>query len=577
MYKRVKNLSLRYKISVMTFLVALLPLLLFCIIITFMYGHAIEQRSRKHIDENIRFMSNQLERVFSDGILCTNYLTLTMNSIEENNDLRQVDKDNAIFSALNQTILIFDGIDSILFLDERELLYSTQVTLKNQKEEILESTYMQELIQIKNGKTVLFDLQEDCMQTAEGEPVVTMGKKIINIVSGESMGYLFININSNALERSIQNQISCYLLLDQQGNCVAGTRNEKLFEELYQDSQRDGKLPEEAVRYKGEKYLIREKELEDSGWSIVGITNLNEYNVSAGELIQTLLLSGAVTLILLIFLIIYLSKVLTKPLTKLIAGAEEVSRGNLDVRFHYKSEDEIGRMGSIFNYMSERIAELFLQAEQAGRKKREYELALIQEQVKPHFLYNTLDIIIMLIDMNKPREAARVTKKLADYYKKSLSSSEEIIILERELQMTEDYLQLQRMRYGDKFTYEIRSKGADLTVRIPKMTLQPLVENALYHGLKCKEGWGTIVIEVSRQEEFICLQVCDNGIGMTEESLEKMLALKEKAQEHFGVYSVNHRLMLYYGEAYSMQVESAYGIGTRITIRIPGQEQAEKE
>ena len=173
--------------------------------------------------------------------------------------------------------------------------------------------------------------------------------------------------------------------------------------------------------------------------------------------------------------------------------------------------------------------------------------------------------------MSKTREAQRVTKKLADYYKKSLSNSEEIVSFEKEIRIVEDYLELQMMRYENKFTYTVDIAEETLKIKIPKMTLQPLVENAIYHGLKYKEDWGNIAISSRIKEQYVEIFVSDNGIGMKEHTLQEMLLLRKKPIEHFGVYSVDHRLKLFYGEDYGIKVDSKYGDGTIITIIIPNE------
>lgn len=566
--EKMRNISLRYKIAWMILSIVLFLILLFGILLSVHYNRTVEQRSKKHIEESIQFMSKQINQVFSDGVLCTNYLTLSINSIEDELSSRQVDRDNQLLSILSQTILMFDGIDSILFVDRAEQLYATNMAYHHQKMQILSSSYMKELSQVNNGKTLLFDIKDTCMQTNDSKPLVTMGKKVVDIRSGVNLGYLFINIDGNTLEESIQNQISFYLLLDTEGNCVAGTQHENLLKALQEKCGQVSDLEKRAIRYQGEKYLVAQNLLEDCGWSVFGITNLNEYNVTTKEMAKVILFSGFVTVVLMILLIIILSNILTKPLVQLEQGAEKIAQGDMSIRFHFRTQDEIGKLGKIFNDMVVQIETLIQTAEEAGKKKREYELALIQEQVKPHFLYNTLDIIIILIDMGKPRDAHRATKKLADYYKNSLSSSEDVVSLEKEFQITEDYLDVQMIRYGDKFSYEIDAQDADTRFMLPKMTLQPLVENALYHGLKYQKGWGTIHISAKWTDNEMLLEVSDNGIGMRKEKLTELLQ-ENKPHKHFGIYSVDHRLKLYYGEGYYMEIQSEYEKGTQIFLHLP--------
>lgn len=567
MKKRFDDLSLKYKGTVAIFIVALIPLVVLGICIVMVYSNVIEERSRLHINENIQIMSSRIDRVFADVSLCTNHILLNMNQIE-NEDIKQdIIKDNRINNLLNQSLLIFDGIESIVYVTPEEKVYSTNIELLTSKqEEILNSSYKEQLLDA-NGKTRLFDKTEDCMRVKE--PVVTMGKRVTNIVTGETLGYLFVNISSEYLVQSVQKGISHYMLFDCLGNSIVDydeghlLGDVKLQEELYASSEAS------EYRYRGEKYLFAQSELPEYGWKVIGVTNLNRYNLDVQKVLQIASIIGFLMVILMGAVIYAATALVTKPLLKLKKGAEEIANGNLNVQFNFHTQDEIGKLGNIFNIMTLKIKELLKRVDEEARKKREYELALLHEQIKPHFLYNTLDIIIVLIEMKREWEAAHVVKKLADYYKNSLSSSEEIIAIETEIQIIEDYLELQNIRYGERFSYEIVIDEAVKKECLPRLTLQPLIENAIYHGLKYKENWGTIRVFAQMIGERIQIKVMDDGIGIPEEKLTEIRSFADKAEKHFGLYSVNHRLLLYYGEEFSFHIESEYKKGTCITIEIP--------
>jgi len=567
MKTRFDNLSLKYKATMVTFFVALIPLVVLGICIFMVYSNAFEERSRMHINENIRIMTSRINGVFVDANLCTNHILLNMNQIESENIKQEITKDNRVNNLLNQSLLIFEGIESIVYITPNDKMYSTNIDLlTSNREEIINSSYKEMLLDA-NGKTKLFDKVEDCMTV--NDPVVTMGKRVTNIITGETLGYLFVNISSEYLVQSVQNQISHYLVYDNLGNSIIEyeeghfLEDAKLREELYTNSEVS------EYRYKGEKYLFARSEITEYGWNVIGVTNLNRYNVDMQKIMQIVILIGFLIAILMGTMIYAATTLITKPLLKLKKGAEEIAIGNLNVHFNFHTQDEIGKLGNIFNIMTLKIRELLKRVDEEARKKREYELALLHEQIKPHFLYNTLDIIIVLIEMKREWEAAHVVKKLAAYYKNSLSSSEEIISLETEIQIIEDYLELQNIRYGGKFSYDIVIDEEAKKECIPRLTLQPLVENAIYHGLKYKENWGTICVYVHYMGEKIQIKVMDDGIGIPDDKLNEIRSFAEKVEKHFGLYSVHHRLLLYYGEEVLFNIESKYEKGTCITIEVP--------
>ena len=589
--EKARNMSIKYKIASMTILVALIPMIVLTVLMLFFYNRAIMQRADNQINENIRIMSDRISSVLANGELCSNNLTIEFSGYYNDKSMKQVTRDNKIISQLSQSLLIYNGISSIVFLDKYGRMYTTDPALADLKMDILDSDYVKKLSG-EGGKTIMMEQAKNPMNR-EGKEIITMGKHVINIVTGVPIGYIFINMDKNYLIESSQSEISYYFLYDTDGNFVSETEKK---DKIYEDTELIESLfntNQYLIKYNNESYLIARDEVKGFTWTIIGITNLNRFNVTGKDLQFILLTTGTVTAILLIISVLFSTNYVTHPLKILHDGAEQIAEGDMSFRFRFKYKDEIGRLGRIFNYMTQRNLELLQQVDEEAKKKREYELALIQEQVKPHFLYNTLDIIIMLIEMNRAKEASRVTKKLANYYRNSLSGSEEIVTIEREIQIIRDYLDLQTMRYNDKFSYEIDVEDAIKNASIPKMTLQPLVENAIYHGLKNKEGWGKITVTGRADGEAALIKVSDDGIGMSEDERDKLERLLEddklfddekkklrqeaeitshdstKGGSHFGLYSVARRIKLYFGREFGVSIESKENIGTTIKIRVP--------
>lgn len=336
-------------------------------------------------------------------------------------------------------------------------------------------------------------------------------------------------------------------------------------DELLQDVTSD-----QVKNHNGKRYYLSTYSIEDYGSRLISIIDLDEFNVEAKKILYLLILISVGVVFSEIILSNYLTKKITSPLLKLKNGAEEIAGGNMSLRLNFKSEDEIGQLGKSFNHMAEQVQELLVKVDYEARKKKEYELSLLQQQVKPHFLYNNLDIIVKLSEMNRNAEARRATRKLADYYRNSLSDSKEIITIEQEMKITGDYLELQKIRYRDLFTYEFIIDDAILSMLIPKLTLQPLIENAIYHGLKYKEQTGSVRVIGYKTEDGIFLSVTDDGVGMSKEHCRTIL--KNNPEGHFGVYSVNHRIKLFFGEEYGIKVSSEEGKGTTVDIYLPAKE-----
>ena len=252
---------------------------------------------------------------------------------------------------------------------------------------------------------------------------------------------------------------------------------------------------------------------------------------------------------------------------------EKVAGGDFSVKTQVEAGDEIAVLTRSFNDMTEEIGILVDDIRKKQENLRIIENRLLQEQINPHFLYNTLDAIVWLAEENKSAEVVKMVTSLSDFFRTTLSKGHDYITVKEERTHIESYLEIQQFRYQDILDYEIQMDEEIYGYIIPKLTLQPLVENALYHGIKNKRGKGKILITGKKQGDKIIFQVIDNGKGMTEEelnSLRKKMAGTDTGDEAkgFGVSNVNQRIKYYYGEEYGVFFESKENEGTNATIII---------
>jgi two-component system sensor histidine kinase YesM len=242
--------------------------------------------------------------------------------------------------------------------------------------------------------------------------------------------------------------------------------------------------------------------------------------------------------------------------------------------------DEITEMGISFNIMIGKIRELLDAKVREQRNLKKAELRALQAQVNPHFLYNTLDTIVWMAEENKPQQVIDIVHSLSSFFRIALSKGMDWIPIRQEIEHIRNYLQIQKLRYDGILDYRIEVDDGILDGTILKLTLQPLAENALYHGIKNKRDGGSIVVRARRAGPGqAILEVEDNGVGLTPYKLEKTRAalnrsLEETASESvgYGLANVNQRIKLYYGQEYGLSIDSQYQTGTKVTITIPLQE-----
>ncbi len=298
-----------------------------------------------------------------------------------------------------------------------------------------------------------------------------------------------------------------------------------------------------------------------------------EYQNFFMRVIRFSIIAFAVILILTVLLSYYIPLSITHPIRKLSEVTDQVAKGDLTVRSDIRSGAEVGMLSDSLNTMIDKINELLEQVKKEQIRLRKAEFELLQAQINPHFLYNTLDTIVWLAEAGDQKKVVSMVGSLSDFFRTSLNQGKDIISVKEELQHVRSYLEIQQVRYQDILEYEIRVPEELNRYLIPKITIQPLVENALYHGIKNKRGAGKIVISGKREEDHFSIRIEDNGIGITK---ERLLQVREGIENKiptghdiYGLYNVNERIRLNFGEKYGIFIESRYGDGTVVSIVLP--------
>ena len=256
---------------------------------------------------------------------------------------------------------------------------------------------------------------------------------------------------------------------------------------------------------------------------------------------------------------------------------QSIGRGDLAAREPVVAEDEtLQALSSSIEQMAQHLQQQMELNRQEQAKLRAMELALLQSQINPHFLYNTLDTIIWLVETGKNEQAVEMVTSLSNFFRSSLSKGRDIITLGEEEIHVRSYLEIQQVRYRDILCYEIHVQPELRGCVLPKLTLQPLVENALYHGIKLRRGLGHILVDAAQEDGNVRICVRDDGAGMTPERLQQLRqSLDAEEQIGFGLRTVYQRLRLLYGAQCSIELESEPNAGTAVTLRFPIRKEAE--
>lgn len=403
---------------------------------------------------------------------------------------------------------------------------------------------------------------------------------------GGSRSVLLILIDEQQLENlyvSTQEQGGEVYIYDQNGFIVSHS-NKKMLGKQFIDvdymQNEYGTNRSNIIKKLGESYVLSTYLDEKTGWTIV---EESPTRIILGALNQTYWIMGcllATGLILALGVSVYISRRVSNPLTELSNAMDKFGTPEFTTSPVGNSTQEIGSLQESFRHMAVEISSLMEIIREREQQKRKLEVNFLRAQINPHFLYNTLFSIRCAVEVGKNSQAAQMLGAFIDLLRSTLSVKDNTVPLRDELLTTRKYLVVQKLRYGEKVHYEVEMQSGTELCMVPPLILQPLVENAIFHGLEAKSQGGTVVIESALQGENLLLTITDDGAGMDEETLNQARANCEKNvvkdAHSIGMSNVHNRIRLNYGDGYGLTLESSKGIGTTITLLMPAVIQKEE-
>lgn len=434
---------------------------------------------------------------------------------------------------------------------------------------------------LKNqGRTVVFfnDLSHFGLPVYNN--AFSVGKVVERPVTHEILGVIIVDIDeleiTNLCQSLCSNSSDEYMVFDQ------------TMEQLYADNSKAGRssLSDEHIKEirnnsggyfidktRNNRFLVVYNTLPEIGWKVVGKMDMNELMAQAYSIRRLTVFAVILSLIMIFLLFYFLSANLTGRLKKLEQLIQRSGYGDFNISVESKGSDEIYKINQSFNTMMKRIGDLLETSKREQHELKTYEMKLLQAQINPHFLYNTLDSIIWLTESGDKEGTIRLTKHLASFFRITLNNGLDFITVDQEVFHVKSYMEIQKMRYGKLFDFSVLCEDELLEYLIPKLTIQPIVENALYHGIKNKKSGGIISVICRREGTQMVIRVSDTGIGIPADELE---ALRQEIRDKnikprigFGLRNVNQRIILYYGADYGIKISSEGGIGTEVTINLP--------
>ncbi|WP_338708864.1 MULTISPECIES: sensor histidine kinase [Paenibacillus] len=574
--KHVRPFRIKYKIMVICMTVIILPVLVMTINSYYSSERLLAQNYTTLLNDlakqtNIR-IDEFLKEIEKISLLASNGLSDNLSATHEGSFpiqdfLREGDEQHEIaaYNILMNYIMMKDRVFSIYLYNMnggQDLFVSPHQPI-DPNFKVANELWFKKFMHDKD-RTITLTTRID-EQLENKILAVSHARKIHDVTSGKLLGVIVVSIDIKFIEivnRNLQEGLrSRFMIVDEDDKIVYNV-NERLIGTLFRDNVR----PPEALN------VVVTSPLSQQKWTTYLYMPLDELTAD-GKILGRNLVTLAIVIVLFAAVIsIFLSHVITTPIKKLLRNISLVEKGQFEQVEPIGSRDEIGHLSIRFNRMSHELKRLVERMQQEEIEKAKAEMRALHDQIKPHFLYNTLGSVKWIASMQQADKIVEMTDALISMLRYATKSDGTLVTIREELDNITNYVTIQNVRYYDciQMRYEIEDRL--LNYRMPKMILQPIVENAIFHGLAELEEDGIITIRIQSQLDEVVIQVCDNGVGMDHHTMQNLM--EEKSGEGtgtngIGLHNVQRRIQLHFGKSYGIQVESKIGEGTIFSILLP--------
>lgn len=578
------NIKLKYKLLISHFIVIVVLMSVFTVISYNRFSEVIYNNimyaARQSYDQTLSFITyklDKLENVSNVVSFGSNINRILTNDITENDTISLIKDYRELISLLSSFEDKSEIVNVRLYINP-QLPYSEENVNLYSIDSARNEEWFRRL-NLQGGKILFCPSRYLGMQN--GKTILSIAREVRNLDNlNQILGYSRVDMyeeNIRSIIRKANATDNSLTYICNSDNVIVSTSSSMLLEKYKIDLSVVKKLSAGKDSFKelqvgSERLLVNSSLFPGTDWYMVNVTPLDEILSKANVLKSQMLILVTVMLLVAYVLAFYISTSITKRISLLNKKMREVQRGNLEKVPDITGKDEVSELTGNFNYMLGRIELLVEEQYKAGREIKTAELKALQSQINPHFLYNTLEMINWLAKKGRIGDVEVATHSLASFYKSSLNKGKDITTLKDELVHVTAYLKIQNIRFKDAITLTVNIPDELLDYGIPKIILQPIVENSIIHGILPRdEQKGQIIIVARSDEQGLIITVEDDGIGMDQDSLTKLKTgdLKSKTGSSYGIFNITERVRLTYGEKYGITYKSTPGEGTRVQIRLP--------
>ncbi|NOU69675.1 HAMP domain-containing protein [Paenibacillus sp. LMG 31461] len=582
------NISLRQKLVTVSVICLLVPLLISTIVSNYMAKDVLMDNAISNSQDSMQMVELNLTSLINNLLYITNNVqfdselnTLLREGKESETKAQHVLNQTRITAKLSSITSLLNDTYITILTDEHGG-YTNYSAYDYNYELFYEEDWFKQLKAMNGYETLWLGGQPNYLLSSRpsSSHLITIARKIQ--FSTRPSGYVIVSMKETDFHESFAKLAgnSQIMLVNSKGIILSHPDSKQIGQRFaYADRIHFQEDDAKVTTIDGEHYLLTSHDLTYSDWSLVNLTRYKEATQKINFIQQTNLFIQISFFSIFLIILVVLVRRLTEPLARLGRVANEIEAGNLSIRAQIVGGNEIAKVGRSFNKMLDRIEIMLNKAVLDQTKKRMLELEMLQAQIHPHFLFNVLNSIRLKILKKNDQENALFIQSLAHLLRMTINRNNEYIPLYQEIEIVTHYIKLMNMRQKQPIMYEAHIPQDAGMVEVPRLFIQPLIENAYIHGFN--EGGGTIMISSRVEHQQLIVEVADNGKGMNEEErmrlldhlqhdgAEEQIEYKRSGFTGIGVKNVYERLRLIYGPAFKLLIESEQGEGTKITLLIP--------
>ncbi|MBM7654334.1 cache domain-containing sensor histidine kinase [Neobacillus cucumis] len=599
MRKKIHNIlsprSFRFKVIFISFICLLIPATMTLFIYNYLTKNTIREQALSNANRELTIANEYVQKQFEDMMYITNFIQVDaeMNTLlkrkAKNLKDQTPDQNYQMFlddSKINKTIdniTLLGGNSYVTILLKNGKSYTNYSSSEYNPTDLFHEDWFKQLNKTKGYESVWIGSQPTMFSSEKSKnPYQISVARTLRDENSHIYGYVIVTTMENEVSQIFKNMSGHeeMVLLDS-SNHVISTRDDseigKSFQ--YRDQLRE-KNYSNIFQISKKNYLIAEHKISFTGWKLVSVVPYKQATNKVNSIFNKVIFVQVIFFSIFLVLMTYFLRTITKPISRLGNVADIVQQGNLNIRSHIRSKDEVGRLSKSFDLMLDRINEKIHEIKATEERKRKAELDMLQAQINPHFLFNVLNSIRMKVLVKGDKESANMISSLSKLLRMTISKEKKIITLDEEIQIVLDFINIMNMRQKEKVIVEISISEEANTVMIPRFILQPIIENSIIHGLSQSAGTIKVNTKVKGNETIIVIE--DDGHGMDEEALKHLrrkitlandadysINKSKKGFSSLGLSNVYERMYMTFGQEFKMEIKSEIGKGTQVILSIP--------